>query len=63
MQVMGRIEEPMNIHQFINPPEKAIKDTNEDIINDIVSRYAEQERLAETDEEVEVIPVITMSQA
>ena len=63
MQVMSRIEEPMNIHQFINPLEKAIKDTNEDIINDIVSRYAEQERLTETDEEVEVIPVITMSQA
>ena len=59
MQVMGRIEEAMNIHQFINPPE-ATGDTNEDIMNDIVSRYAEQERLAETDEEVEVTPVITV---
>ena len=60
---MGRIEEPMNIHQFINPFEEAIGDTNEDIVNDVVSRYAEQERLAETDEEVDVIPVITVSQA
>ena len=63
MQVMDRIEEPMNIHQFINPLEEAIGDTNEDIINDVVSRYAEQERLAETNEEMNVIPVITVSQA
>ena len=63
MQVMGRIEEAMNIHQFINPPEEAIGDINEDIMNDFVSRYAEQERLAETDEEVEVTPVITVCQA
>ena len=63
MQATGRIEEPMNIHQSINPFEEAIGDTNKDSINDSVSRYAEQERLAETDEEVEVIPVITVRQA
>ena len=62
MQVMGRIEEVINIYHFINPPEEAIGDTNEDIMNDLVSRYTEQERFAKTDEEVEVTPVVTVCQ-
>ena len=62
MQVMGRIEEVINIYQFIKPPKEAIGDTNEDIMNVLVSRYTEQERIAKTNKEVEVMPVVTVCQ-
>ena len=63
MQIMNKMKELINIYQFINPFEKIIEDTNKDIINVIVSRYAKQENLAETNKEMNIISVITVSQA
>ncbi|MCJ1398944.1 hypothetical protein MMC11_002145 [Xylographa trunciseda] len=57
-----RIQEAIIIGRFIEGPNKVVKNRGEDLINTIAGRYGE-ERVEETDEEVEKAPPITIHKA
>ena len=62
MERQGQIRERMNIQSFLNPITEEVHDQEEDIFEAIIARHGE-EREAESDEEVEEVPRVSVSEA
>ena len=63
LQAAGRIKEVMNISHFINPPEEAVVDSGDDLLQQIAETFSEARKLAEEDEEQQVPQPISTTAA
>ena len=62
LQRQGQIREPMSIQTFLNPVAEEVYGQEEDVVEAISARHGE-ERVAESDEEIEVIPKVSIQEA
>lgn len=62
LRIAGRIRDAMQISNFISPPEEDVDDDEGDIIGQIAAQY-DPERPAESDEEEDHQPSITVREA
>lgn len=62
LERQGQIRERMTIQNFLNPVTEEVVDADEDIFEAIIARN-DEERETESDEEVEQVPTVSLSEA